>query len=398
MDNLEKDLLNLKNDNSEVPKSVLNKVNLAFDEIRKRNSKENSGGEEYNTKVLNENNDIKERLGDKEEEVNKLEGNVVSMVDERSNKENRTTRRKSNKRKYIGIAAGLSLVTLIGLSTPVRATINKLFFNNAGIESAINNNYIQEVTDQDIVTKDFDMSLSKVLVDSSNIILDFEIDVKDAKELLKLEEDNKMVYCDISLYAEDGTIISKDGESGLIGMSEFKADNIKAKEGKVNLNFRFASTSGEIPKMNKMKVEIGELVFRTSTDRILYKTNLDWDFTVDLDDKFKKTEDILYFHESESSNIIINEVKAVPTGLFMNLDYLVPGHYEAILQKMKIIDENGKEHKMYECSAETIEGGDRITGTFQGISSFDNVDKFTLEIENPDRKTIDRVKFFKAEN
>lgn len=399
MDNLEKKLLNLKNENIEVPKVVLDKVNLALNDIREKNSEKDQSklSSEYifskKDKLEKLELDIKDNKGLNEEcnmSSDETHKNIIYM-------KSKERKGKSNKRKYIAVAVGLIITTLIGLSSPVRATINKLFFNNPGIESAINNNYIQEVSNEGIVTDDFNMKLNNVLVDSSHIILEFELDVKNAKNLLKLDSEKTDVYNDISLYTGDGEIISEDGQKGAIGSAEYTFDNSKASEGKLYLRTLFESTEGKIPKMDELKIKFNNVNFRNlTTDNLIYSSELNWNLTVNLDDKFTQVNEIQYSFENESPNIVIHEAKAIPTGLFLNFDYLVPGHDENILWAMKVIDENGKEYRMNGANMESLEnGGDRLSGTFDGISSFDNVEKFTLEIKNPDGKTIDKLNFSK---
>ncbi|MDZ4993344.1 hypothetical protein GNF80_10255 [Clostridium perfringens] len=399
MDNLEKELLNLKNENIEVPKVVLDKVNLALNDIREKNSEKDqrkssseyifSKKDKLEKLELNrkDNKGLNEEYNMSSDETDK---NIIYM-------KSKERKGKLNKRKYIAVAAGLTITTLIGLSSPVRATINKLFFNNPGIESAINNNYIQEVSNEEIVTDDFNMKLNNVLVDSSHIILEFELDVKNAKNLLKLDSEKTNVYNDIALYTGDGEIICEDGYVGMIGSTEYTFDNSKANEGKLYLRTLFESTKGKIPKMDEIKIKVNSINFRNlTTDNIIYSSELNWDLNVNLDNKFTQVNEIQYSFENESSNIVIHEAKAIPTGLFLKFDYLSLGHDENILWAMKVVDKNGKEYRMRSASMESLENeGDRLSGTFDGITSFDNIDKFTLEIENPDGKTIDKVNFFK---
>ncbi|EGT3616990.1 DUF4179 domain-containing protein [Clostridium perfringens] len=394
MDNLEKDLLNLKNEKIEVPKSVLDKINVALDEIRDKNNKVEQDRQINNIEFIE-----KERRDlFNEDNINKKDIKECRVADgNRMYSKDKEKKNSFNKRKYASIAAGISLVALLGLSSPVRATINKIFFNNPGIESAINNNYIQEISNKEIVTDDFNMKLNNVLVDSSHIILEFELDIRNAKTLFKLDSEKDNVYSDIALYTGDGEVICEDGYVGMIGSNVYTFDDSKISEGKLYLRTLFESTEGKIPKMDHIKIKFKSLKFRNSTtDKLIYSSELNWDLNVNLDNKFTQVNEIQYSFENESPNIVIHDAKAIPTGLFLNFDYLVPGHDENILLAMRVIDENGKEYRMNGANMESLEnGGDRLSGTFDGISSFDNVEKFTLEIKNPDGKTIDKVSFFK---
>lgn len=388
MDNLERDLLNLKNKKIEVPKSVLDKINITLNQISESNSTIKNNIETNNIEYIK-----KEKMElSNEDTINKEDFKKFSL-------ENRICSKKNNfnKKKYMAIAATISLFVLIGLTSPVRATINKMFFNNSGIENAVNNNYIQEVSNEELVTDDFNMKLNNILVDSSHISLEFELDVKNAKKLLNLNSEKNDFYSDIALYTKDGEVICEEGNVGMIGSTVYTFDNTKASEKKAYLRILFESTEGKIPKMDEINIKVKSLSFRNlTTDKIIYSSELNWDLNVNLDNKFTKTNDIQYSFKSESPNIVIHEAKAIPTGLFLRFDYLSSGHDENILGAMKVIDNNGKEYKMHGASMESLEsGGDSLSGTFDGITSFDNIDEFILEIENPDGKTIDKVKFFK---
>ena len=123
MDNLEKDLIKLKDKEVQIPKCVSNKINDAFEEIRKDNKK------------------------------------------------------KKHFLKRKGIVAAAVIIIILGMTPSVRATISDFIssFKNPGIENAQLNNYIQPVNDISISTDKIDIKLNNIMVDSSKIILDYEI-------------------------------------------------------------------------------------------------------------------------------------------------------------------------------------------------------------------------------
>lgn len=355
MGNLEKELLELQSEVAEIPNNVLKKINLAFDEIRN-----NDGVKEENKNIKN----------NKNRHIN---------------------------RKYVATAAGLAIVAIIGITTPVRATIEQLIFSfkNPGIENAVKNNYIQNISDREISTDKFDMKLKNVLVDPSHIALDFEIVLKDSSIISLRNFKNIDVYSSISLYNENSNVIKKDGEVGPIGSLEYIVDHSNLDNKILGLKVLFGSSTATIPNISKLNINIEDLTFRSViADKIVSSTDLNWNISVDLDSKFTNYNTIDYSFVNDCPNIVVNKVKALPTGMFIDFDYLVPGHNENIMLHTKLIDENGKEYRITSFSMEGLgNGGDNLKGVFEGLTSFDSSDSFTLEIENPDGITIDKVHF-----
>lgn len=356
MDNLEKDLLNLKNEDITIPPSVLNKIDTAFDTIRNDNS-----------------NDLK----------------CVNL-------KSYNKKTKSKKRKYYLTAASLALATTIGLSNPVRAAIEQFVFSfkNPGIESAVKNDYVQKISDTEVSSDKFNMKLNNVLVDSGHIALDFEIKIKD-NSILPKNLDHLYIYNDLSLYNENGDIIMKDGVINSFSGEDFILDASNIENNILNLKILFTSNPAEIPTIDTLKINIEKIVFRDiQNDTVLLSQDLNFDTSIKLDDKFKNPTNISYSFNNDNPNIKVHKATALPTGMSLDFDYLPFGHQENILNKTTLVDENNKVYKLSSASEETLPGGGvNLKIVFDGITSFDNADKFTLEIENPDGSTVDKVEF-----
>lgn len=355
MKNLEKELLELQNEKLDIPSSVLNKIDLAFNEIR------NDNKVEIKNKSVRKNNGIK--------------------------------------KKYMSIAAVLAIVALIGVSSPVRAAIEQLMFSfkNPGIESAVENNYVQSISNEKIVEKDFTMELNNVLIDPSHIALDFKIKLND--ELAKIIKEDKYqdIYVDVSIYNENNNVIEKDGVKGFIGGIDDNIDKSEINNNILKYNMLLTSNTAEIPIPKKLKINIERLRINSNTqnpEKTILDSKLKWNIVVDLDEKFIKENIINYTFENTCPNIIVKEAKAIPTGMYVNFEYLDTRHQENILNNIKLVDENGKSYGVSGCRIENGEnGGDLIYTVFNGLTSFDKPSKFTLEVQNPDGVTIDKVDF-----
>lgn len=358
MDNLEKNLSKLKDDCAKVPDIVLDKVNLAFDEIRNTNIEV----------TVNKNNNT-------------------------NCKNNKTTTKK--KYRYHLTAAGLLIAVLISFSSPVKAALENLIFsfNNSGIENAVGNDYIQKISDTAISTDKFDISLENVLVDPYNIALDFKLLLKDTSILPK-EFDSKSITTTISLSDENNTTISKYGDPGVFGYLAYDIDYSNLNNNILGVKVLFKSTDVELQDFSQLNITVQDINFNTIKGSTIFTQPLNWDLNINLDDKFVQSKSIDYTTSNSSSNINIKKVTSYPTGMFIDLDYLAPGHDENLLSHMKLIDENGAKYKISNASIGQLENGaDTISGIFEGLTSFDNVSTFALEIENPDGLTIDRVEF-----
>lgn len=355
MDNLEKDLLTLKNEDVTIPPSVLNKIDTAFDTIRNDHS-----------------NDLK-------------------CVDLKSHNK----KPKSKRRKYYLTAAGLALATLIGLSNPVRAAIEQFVFSfkNPGIENAVEHNYVQKISDTEVYSDKFNLKLNNVLVDSGHIALDFQIKIKD-NSMIPEDLDQFNAAIDMDLYNENGDIISKEGIPGYVLDMYSTIDKSNIKNNLLGLKVLFTSNSAEIPNIDVLKINIKNVVFRHLVDTVILSQDLNFDTSIKLDDKFKNPTNISYSFNNDNPNIKVHKATALPTGMNLDFDYLPFGHQENIVNKTTLVDENNKVYKLSSASEETLpHGGVNLKVVFDGLTSFNNADKFTLEIENPDGSTVDKVEF-----
>lgn len=343
MDNLEKELFELNKNDFEIPEEVSNKINMAFDEIRS---------------------------------------------EEKGRKKN-----KHMKKTYIA-AAGLALAVMIGTSTPVKAIVEKFIFNfyNTGVEEAAKQDYVQHISDKKISTSKYDIELKNILVDRANIALDFELNIHD-KNLL---ENTKYMDANIELYDDKGNVVDKDGVAGAIGGTKYSINYKDIENNKLGLNVLYPSDSAEIPKINGLKIVVKDIFFRNPYEdkAIEVSRNLNWEMNINLDGKFAENREVPYKAVTESKNFKVNNAMALPTGMFIDINYFPQGHYENLMHKITLVDDNGNRYKSSgSARMNTLtNGGDSYQSTFQGLSSFTCTDSFTIEIENPDGVTVDKIR------
>lgn len=330
MDNLDFDLENLKNEKIEVPSSVLNKVNESFYKIRE-------------------------------------------------------PKKKNNSKRILKIAIVFAAILSISFAKPVSANLKKIFLNpdNKGIEKAIENNYIQKISEKSFKTSDFNLNLDKVLVDSTNIMLTYKLSFEDKSKISKLDLENLTFSSDVTLKIDNKPVD--------ISFTQYSVENS-------NNNTLILSAIFRTSKLNKAKnlsINLGGLKLSTSDkDKCLYYSDSSFNSNIKLDDKFSSKEDIKYKVKSSSKNIIVNEVTATKTGLFVDLEYLALGHDENLLENIKLLS-NSKEYKSSFGEIGSKDNKDTVKITFSSPTSFDNLESFKIEIKNPDGISKDTVELSK---
>jgi len=358
MGNLEKDLIRLKDEEVQIPKCVSNKINDAFGEIRKDKKK----------------------------------------------------KKHFIKRKGI-VAAAAVIIIILGMTPSVRATINDFISNlkNPGIENAQLNNYIQPINDMSVSTDKVDIKLNNIMVDKSKIILDYEMNFKGDDIDLNLSE-NYSFYWNMSLcdeegnelyrqgyelyrqgYEEDENIKTENVKPAIFtgGEEKFEKDDVDSKKG--HYRVMFTSNGADIPKISKLNIKINKI----KIEQLKIDELLNWDSTVVLDDKFNNYKTIDY-KWNNSDNIKVYKAESIPTGIAMEFLYSAKGRdVMDDVCNMKLLTESGEEYSLSSTSVKENGEGDRYSIVFNGITSFQDINKFTLEIKNPKLGTVDRVEFTK---
>jgi len=336
MDNLEKDLIKLKDEEVRIPKCVSNKIDDAFLEIRKDKKK----------------------------------------------------KKYFLKRK--GIVAVAVIIIIFVMTPDARAAISSFIskFTNPGIVNAEMNNYIQPINDIATSTDKIDIKLNNIMVDSSKIILDYEVNFKaDNIDLNKFEY--YFSSGDISLWDENA------GNPTLIGggIGIFEKDGIDSKKGHYRVMYK--SNEANIPKINKLNIKFKHIKISNPRDEIELDETFNWDSTVVLDDKFNNYKTIEY-KWNNSENIKVYKAESLPTGMALEFLYSAKGReYMDDICNMKLLTEDGKEYSLSSASVDGNEMGDRYSVLFNGVTSFEDINKFTLEIKNPKLGTVDRIEFTK---
>lgn len=329
-------------------------------------------------------------------EKERARNNIKNTIKGRSlNESSPTNNNKSKYKKYI-MSAILAIAILIGSSPNVRAEIKKMIFsfNNPGVESAVDNGYVQSIEDVAMSNEDMDIKLENIMMDKSKIALDFQITFKDEAILNKA-----IAYQRAQIELRDEYDNQLDGifSDGRITGYEVILDKDPNNKNVATLKVLLSSNEANIPEMKRLKVNLLSIRLMGTDTETIYSKDLNWSFEINVADKFKESPTIEYSYENNNSNIKINKIEALPTGLYLEYEYLPVGHYENIVIFSKLVAEDGSVYNLDQgATMETgTNGQDVIFGVFNGISSFDNINKFTLEIPTPDKTQIDKIEFIK---
>lgn len=354
-------------------------------------------------KILDEINDLKIDLSEYDvEELNDFEKQDIKK---RVNMK-LTKNKNGGKRKIAIIAASIGICMLIGFSSPAMANIKSFVFGilggeGSGIENAESNGYIQNIDDVIFADDKLDIRLTNVMVDSSKIALDYEIKFKDDSIKLddKIDKEKDLGYgvsiANISLYDENGNIIYKDGITGIVdgNYSKFEVNSEDNKKG--HYKVIFYSQEAGIPKIDKLNIEFNEFKFSNNKNEVILNENLNWACNVNLNEKFKTYKTLEYMW-TDSENIKVNKAISLPTGINLKFIYSAKGHDPINdIMEINLVTEDGVKIKAAGSSVEDGREGDKYNISFNEITSFENAEKFTLEIKNPDGVTIDKVNFTK---
>lgn len=325
--------------------------------------------------------------------------NIKNTIKSREVNKTNYNNNKSKYKKYI-LVATLAISVLIGMSPTVRAEIKKMIFsfNNPGVESAVDNGYVQSIEDVSMSNKDMDIKLENIMIDKSKIALDFLIIFKDEQ---LLDKEIAQQSAQIELSDENDNVLLGLGTDGIftdgrISGYEVILDKDPNKKNVATLKVLFSSTEATIPEMKRLKVNLHSIRLMDTHNEKIYSKDLNWSFEINVADKFKNSPTVEYSYENNNSNIKINKVEALPTGLYLEYEYFPVGHYENIVTVSKLIAEDGTIYSLGSLSSNAGDKGQEIlSGVFKGISSFDNINKFTLEIPTPDNTQIDKIEFIK---
>lgn len=322
----------------EIPESVLNKINNAFNEIR-------------------------------------IEENVTQK-----------SIFKFNKRLVASFIA-VFIIGVISINPKVLAGINS-FFKDKGVQKAANNGYIQEIKDSIVNDNGVSINIDDVVADETKIAISFTFKFEDINKL----KDVSGMQLGLNVKGNKDKIIFEHLEEGIrspyfVG-SESNIDTSNIDNGEIKYYLKMYSTDGELKDINSLSIKIDEIKLYEEDIRNNQKIKGEWNLALNLDEKFINRESIKYTPINNNDIVNIISVEVYPTGMLLkfNINSRVD---ENIINKISIIDENGNEFdKFSSAKMNTISNGGVEISMMFDLTTFDNVDEFKMVVKDIDDKDV----------
>lgn len=308
---------------------------------------------------------------------------VESAFDEiRSHRSQRLFPRKKHLAKKPWVAAAAAVVILgVTFNQPVIAAVKAMFWgNHAGIERAVNNGYQQDVQSSATKSQGIEIGVTKVFVDSARLGLTLDLKFDDIHAIKNVDHIN----ADMVITDDNGNVIAGDGYVGSVGAMDFNTDITNKDNGDLKFNALLQSTSASIPKMSELNVHIKSIsLFKSQASDSLYKViKGTWNSKIALDQKLIQANEVSYTAQTDSKDVNIVSAKMLPTGFVVKFIVNTPID-ESIVTKTRLMDLNGKIYSSSGSSSmeRTADNKDLVTMTFE-VTSFDPVDSFKFLVKD----------------
>lgn len=299
----------------------------------------------------------------------------------RSSKTQRTTKKFLLGKKQ-WVAAAVAVVFLgVTFNQPVIAAIKAAFWgNHAGIESAVRNGYQQEVQSASVKSQGIETNVTNVVVDKSRLGLAINMKFDDINSIKDVDH----VYLDMVITDGNGRVISGEGyPQQLVGGLEDSTNIVNKKNGELIYNVLLQSPSASIPQMSELKVQIKSVsLFKNQGAPAFKKIEGVWNSSVALDKQFAKANGVAYTSQSSSKDVNVISAEMLPTGFVVQFVVNTPVD-ESIVTKAQLVDSNGNSYNSSRVASmeRTADNKDLVSMTFE-VSNFDQIDSFKFIVKD----------------
>ncbi len=317
------------------------------------------------------------------------------------------------KRKIVSF---LLLAAIIGGmafgNTAIAAIKNTLFPNNAGVQSAVDNGYIQNLQNKTMINNGVEIKVNNVLKDSKRVAISLNLKFDD-KSLMK---NFKYAKIRVSLKTKDGkeiptsqnynfsvnkstgefvfndilSIMDGFGDKDMIlAAKEYK--NINALNLAITRIELYSDASAKMDPNTLPKLDDDSKKQLAEANVKLYKViDGTWKTNIKLNDKFKDARPIEY--KSFENNDLINIISAemLPTGMditfcFNNQTKPLSEEVSNQIDKISLVDDKGNTYRASDGGVETTNNKNtditNITKTFY-VTSFDKTGNLKMIIKD----------------
>ncbi len=190
-------------------------------------------------------------------------------------------------------------------------TIKKQIFpdTSQGVDTAIDNGYIQDVKSEYIQSNDIEIKVKRVLMDDYNLDIEFEIMLQNTEEKIKV---NNFVLSNLLIVDENENVIVRqpdntdDGYERVCKIGNVNPENDARSYSNGSEYFRvtenidnyygyaYTTQSNGFPKSKKLKVIFDKLILWDKNMDIIGQIEGEWVIEIDLPEEFYNRETITY--------------------------------------------------------------------------------------------------------
>lgn len=272
------------------------------------------------------------------EELGMSESNVGVRLHRIKKKLKKELEKRGFNYKYL-----LSIILVLCLLTGVAVACNvviktikeKIFPDiSQGVETAIDNGYIQDVKSEYIQSNDVEIKAKRVVMDDYNLDIEFEIMLQNTEEQIKA---NNFVLSNLLIVDENENIIvrqpdntddgyervckignvnpEKDARSYSNGSEYFRiTENIENYYG-----YAYTTQSNEFPRSKKLKIIFDKLILWNKNMDVIAEIEGEWVIDVDLPEEFYNRETITYKVKScNRADVDLVSLRVSKTGAKLN--------------------------------------------------------------------------------
>ncbi|EGW41779.1 DUF4179 domain-containing protein [Desulfosporosinus sp. OT] len=282
------------------------------------------------------------------------------------------------------VAAAVAVVFLgLTFNQPVIAAIKAAFWgNHAGIESAVENGYGQEVQTASVKSHGVETKVTNVVIDKSRLGLSVDVKFDDLKSIKNVAS----MYLDMVITNSQGNVISGDGYPNQpVGGIEFTTDTTNKDSGSLRYNVLFQSSTASIPQTDQLKAEIKSIALyaKDKADKPIKVIEGPWDHNVSLDKQFSNTKGVAYTATNNNDELSVISAELLPTGFYVKFAVTTPNpNDENIVPKAQLVDSTGNIYKSSGMASMSTENNKAIISKVFEVSSFDKVESLNLVLKD----------------
>ncbi len=233
--------------------------------------------------------------------------------------------------KIVSIILVLFVVTGVVFAKEIVQFVKHIFINTSdGVESAIENGYIQEVNMDYIQNNNVDIKVDYILMDDFNLNIMFNIDLKEIKELSLIELNNVAItdengnillteFKDKNKYLEFCKKNKIENTNNYIALGYYNYSSLTYDYQNSTYLYSYIVRSENFPKSKKLHIAFDEIVLfsgNTINKKILDSISGNFELDIDLDEKMYNRKTLVYNLEyCNDNNLKLLNATVSETGL-----------------------------------------------------------------------------------